>query len=370
MPHSSAQPTADTTPIRVDIAMFGGERAGKTSLLASMYTGVVAEARAAGLAIRRRGAGTIQILDAAYDALLALPERVAADPTLANAGVAATPQGAARIFDFVVHGAGLDVATLSFYDFAGEDVAALAPVVLEGLARADIVLVAINAPALMQAHVDPAYAPLHLRANVPDQLDEILASWSGPAPALVMLCPIKAEAWLHSEAGSARLLEAVAAQYAQTLSLLARKTFAATTVVITPVETVGSVEFAGMAAYNPALPPGPGNVVYTWRPAARTWAPRLHEQPFRWALLAVARAVDYGTLHLGEGANPRRRLLARVGRWWERTGLPKIAAVERFWADRTGLAQFRAAAATLAASVETDPPCRLVQSGDLLEQIG
>ncbi|MGQ0623225.1 MAG: hypothetical protein ACT4PP_00980 [Sporichthyaceae bacterium] len=358
------------TPIRVDIAMFGGERAGKTSLLASMYTSVLAEVRAAGLAIRRSGAGTIHTLDEAYDALERLPEHVRLDPTLSNLGVSSTPTGTSRVFDFVVHGAGVDVATLSFADFSGEDIVAMAAHVLDTLRGAEIVLIAINTPALMQAHEDAAYLPLHLRANVPDQLNEILATWSGPAPLLVMFCPIKAEAWLHSEQGSAQLLGAVEQAYSQTLNLLARKTFETTTVVITPVETVGSVEFDGLRTYNEALPPSHTNVVYTWRAAARSWAPRYHEQPFRWALLAVTRAVDYGTLHLGAGGKGWQRLLARVGQAYVRTGLPKIASVERFWSDSTGLSDFRAATARLAENIATEAPCRLVQSGDLLKPVG
>lgn len=371
MTSSVAEQRRSKTPIRVDVAMFGGPRAGKTSLLASMYRGVRGEVRRVGLGIRRQNPETMGVLDAAHRALEQLPQIVSEDPGLMShaAAVAETPPGRIRRFDFTVNGADVDVATLSFYDFSGEDIRDHAEQVTEGLRQADILFVAINTPAMMEAFENSDYEQLHLDWNLVDHLDYLLDSWSGPPPKLVMLCPIKSERWLHDEEGAELLHRATIEMYRQTLSLLERDVFEQTTVVLAPVETVGSVAYRGLDLYDPGAPPSRTNVVFTFERRAdsnATWAPRYHEQPFRWALLNVTRAVDYGALARGTGGGQIQKLFAGLAERWENMPLPKINSIETFWDNRTGMRKFRTASAQLAEGRLLTPPFHLLREGALL----
>lgn len=365
------QHSALNLPIVADIAMYGGPRAGKTSLLAGMYSAVAGEARAAGLEMRRRDMSTIRALDEAADALEALPNQVRADPLLSSgAGVVTTPEGEVRQFDFILHGADVDVAALRFYDFCGEDIEKNAKVVQDGMRAADVLLVAINTPPMMEAYADSDLDGWHKRVNVPDQLDIVLGEWVGRVPMLVMFCPIKCERWLHDADGGKLVNEAVHRMYAQTFSILGRPKFADTTVVIAPVETVGSVHYDGYQLYDPAQPVSKSNVFPRWRTEeGGRWSPHHHEQPFRWTLLGVAKAVRYGTIAAGTGGSWWQKALAVVGDWYLGTGLPKIHSVEQFWRDQTGLQTFLSATETLAEGRKLDPPFELVQAGALTRPV-
>ena len=359
-------------PMIVDIAMYGGPRAGKTSLLASMYSSVLGETRRAGLDIRRSNPDTIRQLDEAEDSLASLASQVANDPTLSSGeGVASTQSGEARRFDFIVQGSGVDVAALRFYDFAGEDIANMSKVVRDGVHTADILLVAINTPPMMEAHKNPDLSQLHLRMNVPDQLSELLNDWSGPAPSLVMLCPIKCERWLHDPELTGELNNAVHEMYRATLSILSRDAFADTTVVLAPVETVGAVSYDGYQLYDPSAPPSHRNIVMRWRSEKSAfWAPRFHEQPFRWAIFQVARGVDYAHVAQGEGGGAFQKLIAKFGhKWANEWGLPKIRVIEDFWLDQSGVETFRVAAHHLAAGRKLDEPYQLIKPGRLTEPL-
>lgn len=363
----------DETPLELRVAMFGGERAGKTSLLASMYRSARGEARRVGLSLSRKDEETMTLLDAAATALGELPRAVVEDPTLtAGSGVATTSPGAVRRFDFLLSGAGVDVATLSFYDFSGEDIRQHASTVVDGLREANILFVAINTPAMMEAHANPDYDALHLDANLPDHLDHLLRSWTGPPPMLVLLSPIKCERWMHDEEGIEQLHAAVTEMYAQTLSLLRRDKFVGTTVVLAPVETVGSVQYRGLQTYDPALPPSAGNVLYEFElrtDGAGTWAPRFHEQPFRWALMAVARLVDYSAIVDGAGSSTTQRVLGSVGRWWRDRGYIEVESVREFMDRHTGLAAFHEAFTQLAEGRILDRPFALLEKGDLVKPL-
>lgn len=374
MEAQAAERGTGETPIRVDVAMFGGPRAGKTSLLASMYRGVRGQVRQVGLGIRRRNQQTIDFLEAGTRALERLPEIVTEDPTLMGHrdAVPPTPAGTIRRFDFVLHGAGVDVAMLSFYDFSGEDIRDHAPRVSEALREADILFVAINTPAMMEAYASPDYDQLHLDWNLVDHFDLLLESWSGPPPALVMFCPIKSERWLQSPADAELLQRAVADMYSQSFALLQRPAFEGTTVIVAPVETVGTVSYRGLDRYNPANPPTAKNVVFSFQSSGNgggEWNPRYHEQPFRWALLGVTRAVDYGAIHRGRGGGFIQKGLAWLGEKYEDTGLPKIKFVEEFWDNQTGLEKFQIATAELAEGRLLESPFHLVHKGVLMEPV-
>jgi hypothetical protein len=373
--HDAARPRREPeTPIRVDVAMFGGPRAGKTSLLASMYRSVLGETRRVGLKIRRVNPETIKMLDAGMEALQRLPEIVVEDPTLMGhpSAVPLNPPGEVRRFDFLLSGAGVDVATLSFYDFSGEDIKDHADHVGAALRRANIILVAINTPAMMEAYLNPDYEPLHLDLNLSDQLDHLLDAWSGSPPVLVMLCPIKSERWLHSDDDSELLREAVSEMYGHTLTVLGRDPFKPTTVVLAPVETVGSVSYRGLERYDPAAPPTHKNVVFTYErrgDGEAGWSPHYSEQPFRWSLLTVTRAVDYGVIVDGKGSSWWQKGLGYIGKFWEDSGLPTIGPVEAFLRDGSGLAKFKSAADTLSEGRLLDSPYHLHKSGLLMEPV-
>jgi hypothetical protein len=160
--------------------------------------------------------------------------------------------------------------------------------------------------------------------------------------------------------------------YGHTLNVLTRPPFERSTVVLAPVETVGSVAYHGLDRYNPDAPPTTENVVFTYRRRELSeggWTPRYSEQPFRWSLLWVTQAVDYGTIAEGAGAGFAQRTLGRIGQWYVDSDLPRIKAVEEVFDDETGLGKFKAASAKLAEGRLLKPPYHVYRAGLLMEPV-
>jgi hypothetical protein len=362
---------APDTPFTLNIAMYGGPRAGKSSLLASMYRGVAGEVSAAGLELGRskRSRGP---LDDAYAALARLPDVVAADPLLQEVGVETTPMGSLREFDFIIHGAGVDIATLRFYDFSGEDLLKESQFAEQRLAEADVMLVAINTPAMMEAQANPDFRALHVDLNLPDQIVDLVATRKSTERPLqqVLFCPIKCERWLHEDKEGHILRSAVESQYRRALASL-KAGFKDAAILILPVETVGGVEYDGLELYNPAMPPSADNVVFRWRrnAAAGAFQPANFRQPFLWTLLAVTKIVGYGAIASAKDAGLWKRFLGEVGKEWMSsswTRMLTIDSVKRFFDNQVGVTEFRTATDHLVGQRSTEPPCHVIQEGAVL----
>ena len=362
------------TPINIRIAMYGGSRSGKTSLLAAMYENIVGTVRDVGLEIVQSDPSKTAVLEDHVDELRRLHRIVVNDPRLIHASAPRTDdtttedEREGRAFEFVLSGSDVDVATLRFYDFSGEDIRRHAKVVVDGLKQADILLVAIDAPIMVEAAADGDYYGLHKRRNLPEQLDGMIRDWQGPRPSAVLFCPIKCERWTRGIADREELLDAFMATHRTILRRLEER-FPGTDVIFAPVETAGSVAYDRLVAHNPDEPFSPVNADPAYVAIEPSWSPRYSEQPFRWTLLEVTRHIGYAEIAAAGGGRFFQKLFAAVGTLYGRTGLPPLSAIEAVFDSATGLRAFKEATAQLADNRLLEPPYAVVVAGDITEAV-
>lgn len=367
-------------PITYRIVMFGGQRAGKSSMLASMFMTMEPRAQDAGLRLRSLG-GAVSSLHQSYVDLIQMPARLqslgAADT--ADIGTKPTVPGEQITYEFALGSPKFDIASLQFVDFAGEDLITHESDVVAQIDSADSVLVAINTPPMMEAVEDPRWAPLHRLHNLPDHFAAAVDRWrgSGYTPDLVVLAPIKCERWISEASEVERLHEAVMRSYGSALSLLGRSPFKENTAIcVCPVQTVGSVHYVGIERQVPTQPLSPGNVRMLFEATdGGVYSPVNHEQPFLHALYSLVQGIDYEALTKVRGTSIPQRASARLGKWWEgfkQENLPKflhedadIPEIKDLIEKKSGLGHFRAGAKSLADARSTESPVRVLQAGTL-----
>lgn len=272
------------------IAMFGPTRVGKTSLLASMYHTFAAEMASTPLRLDVTPQ-TNAVLQRALGQLRGFPSSKGLD-----GGVPGSTQSRSLVFN-LVHEDADDEISLNFHDYPGgwisdnvkvEEVVAL-------VEQASAVLVAIDTPALMESEGD--WGQLHQLHNDPTSLASILVEERRamkkngierfPGRRLILLTPLKCERYLHEQRAE-ELITAVKAGYSRILEICASEFYKArTTIVIAPVETVGSVDFDRLVARtDPTAPPSfdDYNFLFRKRSVDAAYAPVHVEQPLRYLL--------------------------------------------------------------------------------------
>jgi hypothetical protein len=258
----------------VDVTMLGSTGTGKTSLLASIYDQidmVIGETDLAIVADER----TSLRLQEAVDALSSLPGEIKLEGGL---------PGTSEIRDYgfgVGRRGNPPLFKLRFTDYPGKYL--MNPGTSEGerlqraLLRADVILVAIDTPALMERH--GTYHELVNRPRiVMDQLRRILIE---PKPRLIILVPLKCERQISTPEGARKLTQEVTSRYAGLLNYInAGDLRERVGCVLAPAQTLGSVFFS-------RIDEGDGkNPLFVYRSLSRDapYRPVDTDQPLRYAL--------------------------------------------------------------------------------------
>lgn len=357
----------------VRAVMFGGPRAGKTSLLASMYDVLDDEVTSAGLELSP-DLRTNNALGQARSQLAEILTAVAQGESRSDIGVVKTdPDAPPRKYKFDLGNGDVDVARLIFTDYAGERLDRLADDqdVMAEISTADALVVAINTPPLMAADRGGDWKALNQRANHPDTLARLLKDHLKHTPPLVFFCPLKCERWIQDDASGRTLYDAVQKAYAKALNALKQK-HSATQAWFIPIETVGGVVFDRFTTLGSESEPTGYTAREVWvtRATGAKFAPARNEQPLRHLMTHLVGQITYedmGDAHGDEvdndGKGTGERVLHGIQalvNWtadaYVRSGLPKSKTVETMIDDIGGRGDFKTAGAVLAQGRSTDPP--------------
>ncbi|MBG0748757.1 MAG: hypothetical protein I4E98_19540 [Planktothrix agardhii KL2] len=264
----------------IKITMLGARAVGKTSLLTAMYDQFE----------NTIGQTNLQLIpDLKSNAIL--QEKLGqlkslVDEFEATGGIQPDTEGVKSfIFDLGKKG-GKPSIRLNFQDYKGEYLNANAPIskqeeVQNLINESVIILIAIDAPALMEAKGQ--YNDL---INRPQQIKNILAKAFEDIkePRLVILAPIKCEKYLQNEKSTRELLRRVKDEYANLLCLLSsEKLLPWVVTVVTPVQTVGTVVFSHIDVIKEGGKKYP-HFKFHKNHIHEKYRPKDCEQPFRYIL--------------------------------------------------------------------------------------
>jgi Double-GTPase 2 len=259
----------------MDIVMLGPRGVGKTSLLASLYDRFPAVVGDSGLELMLTDKTTRSLVQDYRQEL----RRFAAGGPARDPGIAGSIVLRQFLIDVGTVGARRPQMTLRFTDFPGEALDRPddpAQTKLDAiLPTASVIFVVVDSPALLER--DGFY---NTEINKPDHVCEFVRDAIGASgPKLVVLVPLKCERYATTTEGLVRLSTAVRREYRTLIDGLGSHPAGQTGVVLTTVQTVGSMVFS---RFEPA-----GNsvreVFRPIRPGAG-YSPQDTDQPLRWML--------------------------------------------------------------------------------------
>lgn len=259
----------------LNFTVLGRRGVGKTTLITSMYVQTVNCLSGTGMSLHADLATSTQLTQK-----LKQLERIA-DETKAivnTGGIAGTSDQRDYLFHLGPNGGRRELA-IRFTDYPGgwlENIEKQNQVV-QIAAKADVILVPIDTPPLMEKS-----GRYHVAVNVPtlirDFLQEIQNVSDPDRPRLVIFAPIRCEKQVNCEEEANCLLEKVRDEYSTTYQGLN----ANTAVVITPIQTVGCLHFSFFRKQvgdddNPIM-------VFKKQPTNGKYAPVNCDQPMRYLL--------------------------------------------------------------------------------------
>jgi hypothetical protein len=257
----------------IDVTMLGSTGTGKTTLLASIYDQFDHVVGETDLAIIPEEMTSVKLQEYVDD-LSSLPGEIQLVGGLEGTGEI-------REYEFGVGRRGNPpLFRLRFTDYPGKYLmnagTADGEKLQRALIRADVVLVAIDTPALMER--DGKYHELVNRPRVViDQLKRILVE---PTPRLIILVPLKCERQLSTPDGARKLTQTITRRYAPLLNYISAGDLRERVgCVLTPAQTLGSVLFSRITE-------GERNPVFHYRSLSRdsSYQPVDTDQPLRYAL--------------------------------------------------------------------------------------
>jgi len=256
----------------MDITMLGPRGVGKTSLLVSLYDQFQAVAGGR-LALTPADLTTRVEMQAYRESLRAFARGYDHDP-----GIAGNARIRTHLFGFGTPGRVKPEMTLRFTDIPGglltQAVATTETAMLDrALRRSGVIFLAVDSPALME--VDGQY---NEETNKPDHVTEFVRdALVREANRLIVLVPLKCEKYVATEQGTLDLVAKLEKSYAQLINEATRRGAA---VVITPVQTVGSMRFSMYEIEH-----GQHRAVFRLaRTGVNTYTPKDNDQPVRWML--------------------------------------------------------------------------------------
>lgn len=256
----------------MDITMLGPRAVGKTSLLVSLYDQFQTVAGGQ-LALTPANLTTRAEMQSYRESLRAFARGYDHDP-----GIAGNDRIRTHLFGFGTPGRVKPEMTLRFTDIPGSLLNQTAPdaetaMLDRALRRSGVIFLAVDSPALME--LDGQY---NEETNKPDHVTEFVRdALVREANRLIVLVPLKCEKYVATEEGTLELVTRLEKAYAQLINEAARRGAA---VVITPVQTVGSMRFSRYAIAD-------GHLHAEFRLArtgVNTYAPKDNDQPVRWML--------------------------------------------------------------------------------------
>lgn len=262
-------------PQEIKIAMLGARGVGKTSLLTAMYEQFESTI----------GQTNLQLTPDLKSAAL-LQDRLGelkslADNFEATGGIGQNLDPRSFMFDLGKKGTKPSLR-LHFQDFPGDYLSSNATdenreFVKNLLLKSVAVLVAIDAPALMEAN-----GKWHDEINRPQQITHLFQAvyQDLKTPRLVILAPVRCEKYMQDATSANALLKRIKDKYANLLNLFSSEALLPWVVsVVTPIQTVGTVVFSNIEVTN-------GTPHFHFRKTSHDaeYSPRDSEQPLRYLL--------------------------------------------------------------------------------------
>lgn len=265
----------------IDIVILGTTGAGKTTMLASMYEQLRDVASTAALDIVANKRGTSARLDDYLEDLRNLPRELRVKPLPSTENV--------HEFEFDVGlRARRPLFKVRFTDYPGRHFVRpeladpqTAEKIDRAIQRADVVIIAIDTPALVEKPTESGPGRYHQTFNQPGVvLDAVRTMLREDMDRLIILVPLKCEKYVATPKASAALATKVTGAYQPLLSYIkADEVQSRVGCVLTPVQTVGSVEFARIDEGGEQV-----EFVFLAKGRGATYRPQDTDQPLRWAL--------------------------------------------------------------------------------------
>ena len=266
----------------IDVTMLGSTGTGKTTLLASMYDRFDHVVGTTDLAVVPDRPTSVKLQEYITE-LSSLPGEIQVQRGLEGTGEI-------REYNLGVGRRGKSsLFTLRFTDYPGKYLIDAGTTDEEKLQRAlgqaDVVLVAIDTPALLERN-----GRYHDMVNTPriviDQLKKILME---DTARLIILVPLKSERELATADGARRLTQLVTERYAPLLNYIgAGELLGRVGCVLAPAQTLGSVVYSRITE-------AAGNPVFHFRSTGRdaVYRPVDTDQPLRYALRFIVNKYRY-----------------------------------------------------------------------------
>lgn len=218
------------------ISMLGAQGTGKSSLLASMYYTFKQTAGDLGFIMKPDNEDDSKNLEKTHTQLQAHLQGIRGG----SGGLKASEESSEYSLNLGFHHNGIKDhwLNLHFWDFPGGWIDDNRESVINQLKKSQVIIIAIDTPALVvdDEHGNPGY--WNNKVNRPKAIADLLDEVDFNEPKLILMVPIKCEAWMTSKVGINLITDSVKKGYKDVISSLSKYTY--TTVAITPVQTLGN----------------------------------------------------------------------------------------------------------------------------------
>jgi hypothetical protein len=291
--------------------MIGPRGVGKTSLLASLYDQFQVVIGPANLALSARGT-TGAVLQQYRTDLRRFARGIDRDH-----GIDATKGIETHYIELGTRNVATPQLLLAFTDIPGEVISdqgsnpELRNRYGEALELSAVIFVAIDSPALMEKN-----GALNDEINMPDLVSGFVRDAAREkSDLLVVLVPLKCEKYMADRARREELITKVNRAYGPLASQLSTLPSTRCGVVLTPVQTVGSMHFSRFE--------GPENLeVFRLRDLNAEYAPLDTDQPLRWMLRFVVNGYQ----------NRKKTFFDHMYDWWKDADVTFTNALRTFGA--------------------------------------
>ncbi|MBD1867165.1 hypothetical protein H6F93_02895 [Leptolyngbya sp. FACHB-671] len=266
----------------IKITMLGPSSVGKTSLLTAVYEQSKDVASETKLQLTAIGESA-DLLQNRLKELKTLPATFSS--IKAEGGITGSDKVSMFRFNLGKRGKNSSLLTLQFLDYPGKYHEQKKEYLTQQMTECVAVLIAIDAAALMEEG-----GKWHEYVNIPQQITELFENTyiNLNSPRLVILAPIKCEKYMQDRESIRKLHKAIQENYRNLLNHLgSEELLTKVAVVITPVQTVGSVFFSRIHLTED----GP-QFVFRKLNSAATYNPKGSEQVLRYLLSFLLKCYD------------------------------------------------------------------------------